>query len=203
MEKRVLDTNKIIVGGKIVGKYDNGKMLEFTILTFANNQRDFPEVVCFGVNREKFLHFEKGMYVVAECTMQTRKVVQRGKTSYPENIIVYDMSELDKTMDKLYGLSGSRYDFKNKVLMAGEVVNIFKAEKVTILTIKNTADGKLSFPKLSIFGKARNYISKNVAIGDKICSVGFVQTNRKEIDGKARFFQTLTVSDITKTPANS
>ncbi len=99
--------------------------------------------------------------------------------------------------DKLY-----RIQDVNEVRLAGTVLHMYRVpeREIVILTIR-TYSGRVNHPKITLFGKTAQYAEETMNMGDPICAVGFLYTNRSEKeDGRAVYHEGITGTSISRIP---
>ena len=98
--------------------------------------------------------------------------------------------------DKLY-----RVQDINEVRLAGTVIHMYKVpdQEIVVLTVR-TYSGRVNHPKVTLFGKTAQYAEENMYIGDPVCVVGFLYTNRSEKEGRAVYHEGITGTSISRIP---
>ena len=132
------------------------------------------------------------------------------KTNYPKVVWYGEMAkEIDEmvqegdrvTVDAMVQTQKYERDV-NEVRLAGTVLHMYRVpeREIVILTIR-TYSGRVNHPKITLFGKTAQYAEETMNMGDPICAVGFLYTNRSEKeDGRAVYHEGITGTSISRIP---
>jgi hypothetical protein len=217
-ENAEISHNKVLITGAVVHKYipNNGKAAIITMATNTGSNSNYPKVVWYGKQARDVIEdmtLEKGNYphICITAFVQTQKREVNGEVKYYQNIVGQEMESAPKAMEAQIGIEvGSKYvPDVNSVYLVGEIVHLFtfypknagkkKDENQlplgTILTIKTTTNGRISFPKVTFFREQANK-ARSMNVGDVAAIYGAVQTDKREENGQAQYFETIIGSDI-------
>jgi single-stranded DNA-binding protein len=211
--------NEVTLTGSVVHIFEpEGKSV--VVLTLATNagasvKSNFPKVTWHGeaarkISQELSAGINDHPRVCIKAFVQTSKRENNGETKYYQNIVGSELSFAPKLLESQLGIeAGARYvPDENAVILVGEVVHTFNffggktkpkkdAEPVgTILTLKTTSGGRISFPKVSFF-RDQAKAAQGMKIGDFVAVYGSVQTSKSEkADGTVSYYETVIGVDI-------
>lgn len=208
-ENRNYEVNKIIISGRVVNTFQTRKVLRLSVATVPSGQQlNVPEILFFDENLiagAKDIHPGDHVDIVACMSTRFRRRNDEGdegesRRKQQENpyLVGVSVKKQESSIDAELGLDiniGKTYVDENKAILAGEVAGIYSpSEKVKIVTLRTSANGRLCFPRISCFGNNINYVENHVSKGDKVAVYGSVQTHMNK--EKDVFYESIVAREI-------
>ncbi len=194
--------NQIVISGRLIRKIKTDKTLSLIILVNPGKTANFPRVIFFGDNAKKYDEkYSEGDYVrIVGNVQSSKRTADDGKVTFTQTIFGESVEDA-KTYAESEFSGGKGYNIKdeNEVSICGKVLSIFSPRDNFLSVVVGTnKNNHFSSVKMSYFGRNCGDILADVHSGDYISTVGKIETSKKEIDGKARYFENVVIRDIAK-----
>lgn len=206
----LLNENSVFLTGTAIHKY-KVPGVNTVILTIATsggaNKTNYPKVVWYGeMAKEIDEMVQEGDRVTVDAMVQTQKYERDGERPiYRQNVVGRGIMPAKSVIEEAFGFKPDklyRIQDVNEVRLAGTVLHMYRVpeREIVILTIR-TYSGRVNHPKITLFGKTAQYAEETMNMGDPICAVGFLYTNRSEKeDGRAVYHEGITGTSISRIP---
>jgi len=191
--------NKAFIRGVIVHITKTPEFLTTTISTsLRKGIRDYPSIFWYGDRAETiYENYKVGDHVTINAHVQTSK-------KYRSQYIVGDeIKTTSRELEEKLGVDVGRYLIdKNEATLSGKFLRSYMPNgedgQLAIITIKTEQNGHINFPQITCFGNMSEAASKNILQtvskmqpDDMVCFVGHVQTDKKETEQGAEYFQSI------------
>lgn len=206
-------TNRVVLAGKIVNKYDTnkqGRPNRICVLTIAITESqgsgyvaNYPSIVVF---RDKDTgasivdDFFRNDWVRAEGYLSSSAKSRQKKDTYRMQQIVIDkMEKLEPTYPEAIGENKGRphHETFNRTVLMGEVRSINKiTENVTNLGIDAINNGVHNIITVNSFGSLAHTVANDISVGSTIRIDGKISTSVKEADGRKVHYQNVVARNI-------
>lgn len=208
--RSALNENTAFLTGTAIHKY-KVPGVDTVILTIATSgstaKTNYPKVVWYGdMAREIDEMVQEGDRVSVDAMVQTQKYEREGERPlYRQNVVGRGIMPAKSVIEEAFGLKPDKFyriQDVNEVRLAGTVLHMYRVpgQEIMVLTIR-TFSGRVNHPKVTLFGKAAQYAEENMNIGDSVCVVGFLYTNRSEKeDGRVVYHEGITGTSISRIP---
>ncbi len=207
-------TNRIVLSGKIVNKYEaekTDKQNRITSLTIAitesngrNQISNYPSVIVFRDNetgRSIVDDFSRNDWVRVEGYLSSSAKSRLKKDTYRMQQIVIDKIEmLDPTYPEAIGNNkgNPHYETCNRTVLKGEVRSVLKrTNNVTNISIDAINNGVHNTILVTAYGNLARSAANEISIGDTIKIGGKISTSIKEADRRKVHYQNIVAKSIT------
>lgn len=199
----VSDNNYVIASGVIVNRFDAKNAVLLTLMTRGGrklDKRNYPQFVLTGELREAAEGLRVKDHVQIKGVISSRKNPKTG-----EYLPVINATSIERTKSRLAELTNEQELGRVRGLPTADfyvVGTITKFEAygkgVVHLVIKSILpDGKITYGSYYYFNNDLSGIINDLKVGNRICAMGEIQTEKKEIEGeKPRYIQTNVILDI-------
>lgn len=208
MTTAILNRGKLT--GMVVHKYHpRPNILILTLLVRRAGRLNYPDILILGEEAAAKANEEiqEQVRYSFDCHFQTtKKEVENGKFLYRQNVVCDSYALLQPEMNQVFGegIASVRGKYpldEDRFELKGTVTHVFAPPEnanIAILTLFTQTD-RGAFPKVSCFQRTAEYIHNgNIKEGDIVCVIGTVQTDKKMIDGKPRYYESIVCEDIAK-----
>lgn len=189
--------NKVELQGKVIRIFE-GRRRTIVTLFVSGYSKNFPQVVFTGADREQLAGIVEGDFVLIKGTIKTRTITENDNRYYRQFIKGLEITPAVSVFEEEFGSDvKGRHEYKNKVILSGEVVSTSNIHNVAHLIIR-APDDKFSI-WLSDFSIKPEEVENEYPKGTKVYINAEVQTVKKvKDDGSAKYYENLIVNDITK-----
>lgn len=200
----IIYENEVTVSGVIVHKYATAKATTLTISTGrATKVPNYPKVVFFNdLAKEADEKFELYDNVTITGNVQSSRRVREDRIYYTQSIFGESISSTPKAMELAFGVEdgGDRYTQpKNLIKIAGSIVDIATPSKNLVrINIRTMKNGRQSSVRAFYFTQDVGQVMADFRVGDNICAIGNIQTNKKEKDGKVNYYENVVLKEVQK-----
>lgn len=204
MDKGIIYANNVTISGVIVHKYVTDKATTLTISTGrATKIPNYPKVVFFNELAKKAdEEFELYDNVTILGNIQSSRRINENNIYYTQSIFGESIEKTPKAMEVLFGLDNSGEHHippKNLINIAGVITNIATPSKDLIrLNIRTVKKGRTSSIRAFYFTRDVGEVMAKFRVGDNICAIGNIQTNKKEKDGKMSYYENVVLRELEK-----
>lgn len=200
----IIYENEVTVSGVIVHKYATEKATTLTISTGrATKVPNYPKVVFFNdLAKEADEKFELYDNVTITGNVQSSRRVREDRIYYTQSIFGESISSTPKAMELAFGVEdgGDKYTQpKNLIKIAGSIVDIATPSKNLVrINIRTMKNGRQSSVRAFYFTQDVGQVMADFRVGDNICAIGNIQTNKKEKDGKVNYYENVVLKEVQK-----
>lgn len=199
----ISDKNYVVASGVIVNRYDAKNATLLTIMVRGGrklDKRNYPQFVLTREVKDAAAELNTGDHVKITGVISSQRNPQTGEF---KNVI--RATSLERTKTKLAELTTERNLGKVRDVptadfyVAGTIVKFEAFGKgVVRLVIKSKLEnGHTVYGNYHYFAQELAGVIDELKVGNRICAIGEVQTDKKETEGeKPKYFQTNVITDI-------
>lgn len=197
------DVCKVKLQGTVISMNVTSKVSRVRVITEGEKgTTNFPEIMVFNTSLLQGVELYKKITIIAHT--QNRNVRQSDGTYKPRTVIVADSirvapRRLLEYFDKriIIGEDGGTVEDINEFVLIGTVLRVFEASNTTSIMKVSISDksGNVRQCDFSCFHK-QSKLANMIEIGKRVACVGFVSTDKKEVNGEVKYFQNLICRDL-------
>lgn len=203
MIKETKDMCRIRLQGTVIAMKVTNKHSSIRIVTDGEKKADanLPEIICYSASLLKQVTYNSKVTVIGHP--QLANVRQRDGSYRPQTIIIADLiricpRRLLEYFDKniILGSEGGIVEDANEFVLIGKKINSIEHNGVVNIRVSIEVNKEQKWQcNITCFKKQAEFMNM-VEDGTKIACVGYVATNKKEVNGETKYYQNLVCRDI-------
>lgn len=202
MIKSTNDFCRIRLQGVVISMSVSSKASRVRIVTDGEKGKEsnLPEIIVYSSALLKGISY--GTKITVICHAQMANVRQRDGSYKPNTILVADFIRIAPRRLLEYfdpgiilGDEGGIVEDINEMVVIGKIVNSVECNGVVHIRVLVEVKEQTRQCDISCFGRQAEFVNL-VENGTKIACVGYVSTNKKEINGETKYYQNLVCRDI-------
>ena len=206
--------NEVEIQGRIMDMYEGRNVTIIKLFvesdgpTRDEKRVNFPTIIFNYLDKSIIGAFKKNDFVNVKGTLKVRTEFETiqdpatgrtfRRTNYHQFIRGLNVAPMRNDMSEKFNTElGGYYDFKNEVLIEGELTEINDRHGVINMLVRPTDEKFLV--SITSFAPNHDFFMSRFTVGSKVCVKCEVQTQRKErADGSVVFYENCVVSYIDK-----
>lgn len=203
----VKDTNRVLLEGRLIHKYEGKKTTLLTVMTLTGWNRNTPSAISVSVPAElkdAATALNIGDVIQAEGIYRTvpRTDKETGEKQYVYSVTAVSFEKAKSDFEKLTGMQGGRsYGAAyNKVILVGDIVRTTQTRKgTTRITLQTAVPGssRSLYADAMLYAKNMKKLAPQLIVGNHVCMIGEIQTKVIEREGcKNEYIHNLVITDI-------